>query len=106
MATHHGTETEFELTTIERLKALDYKHLFGMEIVRPQDEVALKDLLKTSLIRRYPTVPTKAINEAVAQISRPQGVDTIRRNMAFYQMLVRGFEIPIERPGGKKEFVH
>lgn len=73
MTSHHGTETEFELTTIERLQALDYKHLFGMEIVRPQDEVVLKDLLKAALIRRYPAVPTKAIDEAVAKISRPQG---------------------------------
>lgn len=106
MSLHHGTETEFELTTIERLKGLGYKHLIGMEIQRQADEVVLKDLLRDSLTKRYPKVPAKVVDEAVAQISRPQGVDPLRRNMAFHQMLGRGFELPIERPGGRKDYVH
>ncbi len=34
MSGHRGTETTFELTTIERLEQLRYQHVFGPEIVR------------------------------------------------------------------------
>src|SRR5438094_564498 len=106
MPSHRGTETTFELTTIERLEKLGYFHTHGEEIIRLHDEVVLKDVLRDSLASRYPDLPPKALNEAVAQISRPQGVDTMRRNMAFHQMLVRGLEILIELPGGRKEHRH
>jgi type I restriction enzyme R subunit len=106
MPSHRGTETTFELTTIERLEQLGYFHIHGEEIVRPHDEVVLKDVLRANLAGRYPELPARALDEAVAQISRPQGVDTIRRNMAFHQMLVRGLEIPVELPKGRKEHKH
>jgi type I restriction enzyme, R subunit len=93
-----GTETEFELTTIERLKRLGYTHRHGEDIDRPHDEVVLKDVLRANLPRRYPDLPDRALNEAVAQFSRPQGVDTIRRNFAFHEMLVKGMELRIELP--------
>ena len=41
MITHHGTESDFEYTTIQRLEALGYQHVFGMDIERPQEQVAL-----------------------------------------------------------------
>lgn len=50
MAGHRGTETAFELTTIERLEQQDYKHLLGPELKRPHDEVVLKDLLRSNLV--------------------------------------------------------
>jgi type I restriction enzyme R subunit len=103
---HRGTETTFELTTIERLEQLVYGYRFGPEIDRPHDEVVFKDVLRANLAKRYADLPAKALDEAVAQISRPQGVDTLRRNMAFHQMLVRGFELSVEFPGGRKEHRH
>jgi type I restriction enzyme R subunit len=103
---HRGTETTFELTTIERLEQLGYGHRHGEEIARPHDEVVLKDVLRANLARRYTNLPDKAIDEAVARIRRPQGVDTIRRNMAFHQLLVRGFELKVELPGGRTEHRH
>lgn len=106
MSAHRGTETTFELTTIERLEQLNYEHQFGGEIERPHDEVVLKDLLRANLAGRYPDLPGKALDEAVAQISGPNGIDTIRRNMAFHQMLVRGFELKLELPGGRTEHRH
>src|SRR5258707_9662161 len=101
-----GTETEFELTTIERLEQQGYVHRHGEEIDRPHDEVVLRDVLRANLARRYPDLPDKALDEAVAQISRPPGVDTIRRNLAFHQLLVRGFELKVELPGGRTEHRH
>ncbi len=106
MSSHRGTETTFELTTIERLEQLGYEHRFGMDIDRPHDEVVLKDVLRANLAKRYADLPEKALDEAVARISRPQGVDTMRRNMAFHQLLVRGFELKVELPGGRTEHRH
>ena len=106
MSGNRGTETTFELTTIERLEQLSYHHQHGEDLDRPHDEVVLKDVLRSTLARRYPELPAKAIDEAVAQLSRPQGVDTIRRNMTFHQMLVRGFELKVEFPDGRTEHRH
>src|SRR5437867_933162 len=101
MSGHRGTETEFELTTIERLEQQGYLHQHGGDIIRPQDEVILKDVLRETLARRYPDLPAGALDKAVARITRPDGVDTLRRNLAFHLMLTRGFELPVELPDGR-----
>ena len=49
---HHGTETEFELTTLKRLEGLGYMPVFGMDLPRPQDRVVLLDVLRDWLARR------------------------------------------------------
>lgn len=36
-----GTESTFELTTLQRLDALKYQHAFGMDIERPREEVVV-----------------------------------------------------------------
>ncbi|MGD0750950.1 MAG: type I restriction endonuclease subunit R [Anaerolineales bacterium] len=104
--THHGTETEFEYTTIQRLEALGYQHVFGMDIERSRDEVVLKDVLRQALHDRYSDLPGTALDDAVHMISRPDGVDTLRRNLAFHQLLTRGFDLKVEFSGGKTEFRH
>ena len=68
---NRGTETTFELTTIERLEQLLYQHVFGPEIERSHHQVILKDVLRESLAQRYPDLPDAALDEAVARISRP-----------------------------------
>jgi type I restriction enzyme R subunit len=103
---HRGTESTFELTTIERLEQLDYVYQSGPDIDRPQDEVVLKDVLRQNLASRHPDLPARALDESVARISRPEGVDTLRRNMAFHQMLTRGFELPVDLPDGRKTHRH
>jgi hypothetical protein len=59
MPGHRGTETTFELTTIERLEQLRYRHTFGPEIERPLDQIVLKDVLRASLAQRYSDLPVK-----------------------------------------------
>ena len=54
MAGSRGTETTFELTTIVRLEQQGYKHMLGLELERPHDEVVMRDLLRANLIKRYP----------------------------------------------------
>ncbi len=106
MPGHHGTETDFELTTIHRLEQLGYQPVFGMDIERPRDEVVLKDVLRQSLASRYTDLPPAALDEAIHIITRPDGVDTLRRNLTFHQLLTRGFDLKVEFPGGKTEYRH
>ena len=63
MKTHHGTESEFELTTIQCLEALKYQHVFGMDIERPRNVVVLKDVLRQSLVNRYTDLPPAALDD-------------------------------------------
>ncbi len=66
-----GTESEFEETTIERLKLLGYTHQRGAELDRAPDEVVLRDVLRANLRKRYFDLPDASVDEAVALISRP-----------------------------------
>lgn len=103
---HRGTETDFELTTIERLERLGYTHVHGEEITRPHEEVVLKDRLRAHLVSAYPELPAASIDDAVARFSRPEGIDTLRRNMAFHLAATRGLEIRVEREDGQVEYAH
>ena len=102
----HGAESDFELATIQRLEALGYRYAPGGELDRALEEVVLRDLLRDQLARRYPGLTAQALAEAVARVSIPEGADTLRRNMAFHDLLTRGFDQKIERPGGRVEHVH
>jgi type I restriction enzyme R subunit len=100
---HHGCETDFELTTIERLQSVGYRHVHGSEVDRQSEqEVAIRSWLATSLRARYPDLPDASLDDAVERIARPSGVDTLRRNMAFHEVLTRGLELKIEHKTGPK----
>jgi type I restriction enzyme R subunit len=101
-----GTETEFELTTIDRLELLKYRYIHGEELDRPHEEVVLRDVLRGSLAARYPDLPARSLDEAVARLARPEGADTLRRNMAFHRDLTRGIEVKVEYPSGRVEHRH
>jgi len=96
MSDRGGTESEFELATIARLEQLGYRYTPGIELDRPPDEVVLRLRLSKFLARQYPDLPDAAIELAVLHFIRPDGVDTLRRNMAFHERLVRGYELPLE----------
>ena len=102
-----GTETEFELTTIERLEQLDYAHVHGTELNRSQDEVVLMDRLRAHLKRQYAELPDKSIDTATRRFARPEGADTQRRNLAFHLMLTKGIDdLRVDWPGGRTEYRH
>src|SRR5207247_6424563 len=103
---HRGTETEFELTTIERLERLDYRYSHGEDLQRPREEVVLKDTLRNEFARRYADLPPSSLDQAVARFATPQGVDSLRRNMQFHADLTRGIEVKVERSGGRTEHRH
>lgn len=107
MTSHRGTETAFELTTLDRLIALGYHWVHGGEVPRQDNrEVVVSDWLRANLAKRYPGLPENALTEAVKRLSIPEGVDLLHRNMAFHELLTKGFEVPVERPDGTKTHTH
>lgn len=103
---HRGTETEFELATIDRLEAIDYQYVHGEELDRPREEVVLRDRLTAALRRFHPDLSAGIIDEAARRFANPDGVDTIRRNLAFNSDLTRGVHFAVEREDGSVEHRH
>ena len=62
-------ESTFELATIERLKQLGYRYLYGGEIDRPLAAV-LEAPLRGQLSRRYRHLPSAAIEQAIRSSRR------------------------------------
>jgi type I site-specific restriction-modification system R (restriction) subunit len=61
--------------------------------------VVLPGRLRAFLAKRYPDLPAAALDEATRRFSRPEGVDTLRRNLAFHELLRRGIDdLRVERP--------
>lgn len=107
MGGHRGTETTFELTTIERLEQLRYHWQHGSDVQRPDEaEVVLRDSLRAFLVQQYPDLPDLALSEAVAKLSRPEGVDPLRRNLAFHQLITRGFDLKVQLDNGEEVYRH
>ncbi|WP_158620009.1 type I restriction endonuclease subunit R [Corallococcus sicarius] len=95
------------MTTIERLDTHGYTWCHGSEVEREDDdEVVLRSRLRDSLAQRYSDLPAGPLAEAVAKLSRPEGVDPLRRNLAFHQLLTRGFEVRVEHADGRVEHRH
>src|SRR6185503_5650155 len=102
---HRGTETTFELTTIERLEKLGYEWVHGSEVIRSDEgEVVLRSVLRDNLAARYPDLPGATLDEAVRRVARPEGVDPLLRNANLHQLITRGFELKVEWPDGRTEF--
>jgi type I restriction enzyme, R subunit len=106
MPPHRGVETDFELTTIERLEGLGYEHVIGTDLARPPEEVVFLDRLRDFLSARYPSLPTESLDLAVGRFARPMGVDTIRRNLDFHLLATKGLEVPVDRPGEPRTYEH
>ena len=99
-----GTETEFELTTIERLQLQGYEYLHGEELGRGSHaEIVLVDRLRAHLGERYPDLPGEVLDEVASAFARPEGADPLRRNMAFHRLLTRGYALQIVREDGRIE---
>lgn len=101
MAERRGTETEFELATIQRLEQLRYRWLPGPDLVRDPSEVVLRDVLSASIAKLYPMLPPDVLESTVARIARPDGADTLLRNKDFHLRLVEGFEVFYEKAGNR-----
>jgi len=98
-----GTESEFEETTLERLRALGYTVAYGPDIVREPHQVVLADKLQNFLCARY---PDEAAEYALRVFTRPEGVTPELRNKKFIADITRGIEAPYKDENGNDRHVH
>jgi type I restriction enzyme R subunit len=80
---NQGTESQFEETMIDRLRALGYRYQYGGEIERDLRDVVMAEWLRAFLAKGYAHLPAEAIEEAVARFTRPEGVTTEQRTCTF-----------------------
>ncbi|MCG3208392.1 MAG: hypothetical protein FOGNACKC_01996 [Anaerolineae bacterium] len=103
MSINTGTESQFEETVIDRLKALGYRYQYGPELpIDHSQSVVLAEVLRDYLTRRYRQLPPAVINSAIEQINNPAGLTTERRNMAFQAMFRSGLILNYEEAGHEK----
>ncbi|KPV43825.1 type I restriction endonuclease subunit R [Alicyclobacillus ferrooxydans] len=97
-------ESDFEETTIERLKILGYEHLPAHEIYTRTDlsEVVLLDRLHKFLSQRYPGLPT---SDVASQLTTVDGLTLYQRNQRFHEVLVKGIDFAHE-VNGSTEYTH
>ena len=103
---NQGTESQFEATTIERLRALGYRYQYGGDIERDWREVVMVDWLRAFLQKKYPQLPAEALEEAIVKASNPEGVTPEQRNKHFHAMLTSGFDQKYRKPDGTETHEH
>ena len=103
---NQGIESQFEETTIDRLRALGYRYQYGGDIERDWRDVVMTDWLRAFLQQKYPHLPADSLEEAILKASHPEGITTEQRNKNFHAMLTRGFEQKYRKPDGTEAFEH
>ncbi len=103
MSIVRSNESTFEAATIQRLHMLSYQYKYGPELERDPGEVVLHSVLRENLHTRYPSLTQSALDAAIDKITRPEGPDTLTRNLHFHTaILSRGFELSVERAPGSE----
>jgi type I restriction enzyme, R subunit len=103
-------ESEFEETTIERLRQLGYEYLHAQELFqrgerRRLQEVVLPKRLVSFLKNKYPFVPEQDIIRLSNLFLLPEGVGWEDRNFSFHKLAVKGINFKYEIDGEEK-FIH
>lgn len=103
-------ESEFEETTIERLKRLGYEYLHAQDLFQRGErerlqEVVLPNRLESFLKKKYPFIPELDIKRLASLFLLPEGVGWQNRNFEFHQLAVKGIDFKYEIDNEEK-FVH
>ncbi|MEK3915311.1 type I restriction endonuclease subunit R [Paenibacillus sp. FSL H7-0331] len=100
-------ETDFEETTIERLKGIGYEYLHAMNLFSRTslNDVVLRDRLEAFLKRTYPAIPDEHLPALASRFADPDGVTLLQRNQRFHEMLAKGIDFSCEEEG-KQVFHH
>lgn len=101
-------ESDFEETTIERLKRIGYNYLHATELFGGREsvrDVVLRDRLEGFLRRKYPSLPSEQIPILVSLFMNPDGVTNQQRNERFHEVLTKGFTFSWEE-GIQRKFEH
>ncbi|NBC15771.1 MAG: DEAD/DEAH box helicase family protein, partial [Bacteroidetes bacterium] len=103
------SESQFEATTVRRLRLQGYVHKSGAALrgdgFGPRD-VVHTETLRAVLAKQYPHLDDQALAAATSRLASPDGVDLMQRNRRFHQMMTRGIEVPYERPDGSTAHEH
>jgi type I restriction enzyme R subunit len=105
---HNGLyESDFEETTIERLKNIGYDYLHAMNLFGRSSlgEVVLRDRLEAFLKKTYPRIPARHLPALVDRLTDPDGVTLLQRNERFHEMLTKGIDFTWEE-NGEQVFHH
>ena len=62
------TENEYEQALIALFQELGYRYKYGPDIVRSYSNPLLHDVLRESLLRINPALPTSAIDDAIKKL--------------------------------------
>lgn len=94
-------ETDFEETTIERLKRIGYNYLHALNIFHRTTlgEVVLRDRLKLFLEGAYPEIPAQHLQALISRFVDLDGVTLLQRNQRFHEMLTKGIDFSYEENG-------
>ena len=103
---NQGTESQFEETTIDRLRGMGYRYQYGGAIERDLRDVVVTDWLRAFLRQQYPHLPAAALEEAIIRIALPEGITTEQRNLNFHALFTRGFEQTYQQSDGSSAVEH
>jgi type I restriction enzyme R subunit len=103
---NQGTESQFEETTIDRLRELGYRYQYGGEIERDLRDVVVTAWLRAFLQKQYSHIPAAALEEAIIRIALPEGITTEQRNLHFHALFTGGFEQKYKHPDGSSAVEH
>lgn len=95
-------ESTVQRAAIEWLQELGYTHIRGNELNRDLKKVVLEPELRQFLERTYPTVPSTAINEALASFTQQESMDLHYRNREFHLKLTQGITVSWKDKQGKE----
>jgi type I restriction enzyme R subunit len=100
-------ESEFEETTIERLKQLGYEYRHGQELFQLAErerlqEVVLLGRLRDYLKAAYPMIPDADTSRLASLFAHNEGVGWWQRNFYFHQKCVNGIEFAYEVDGEER----
>ncbi|MBB6446552.1 type I restriction endonuclease subunit R [Bacillus benzoevorans] len=101
-------ESDFEETTIERLKRIGYNYLHATKLFSGREsvrDVILRDRLEGFLRRKYSSLPSEQIPILADLFMSPDGVTNQQRNERFHEMLTKGFTFSWEE-GAEQQFEH
>jgi type I restriction enzyme R subunit len=99
-------EITIQKAAIEWLQDLGYIHKEGNGLTRDLKKVVLDDDLRSFLVITYPTIPTTAINEAMATFTQHLGMDTDHRNRDFHRKMTQGISLTWKDAQGKENAQH
>ncbi|MBA7514204.1 hypothetical protein ES705_06229 [subsurface metagenome] len=104
------TEEQLEEASLEILRDLDYKIIFGPDIAPTGDhperssysETILQERLSTALLRLNPTKPKNALEDALKKLNRIDSPDLLRNNFSSHKLLIEGVEVDYYQDGRVK----